>query len=166
MYDSCIPAKWDFLYYKRQKILQRLINPLSTLYLINPLSKYNQFCNRFEYIYSVNILRDRAHRSNVLVHCYADFAFAGREKLVEVVDCCACWVLVANFWATHYSFTSKRQTTVDYHSSISSLNLPLSFSSTTSLELLSQFSTCSRSKWLESGWQIKKHVGIIRSKAL
>ena len=39
---------------------------------------------------------------------------------------------------------------------LSSLHLPLSSSSTTSRELLSQFSTCSEWKWLEVGEKFKK----------
>ena len=38
----------------------------------------------------------------------------------------------------------------------SSLNLPLSSSSTTSRELLSQFSTCSEWRWLEEGDKLTK----------
>ena len=45
---------------------------------------------------------------------------------------------------------------------VSSLNLPLSFSSTTSRELLSQFSTCSGWKWLEVSSKWKKYIVIIK----
>ena len=41
---------------------------------------------------------------------------------------------------------------------LSSLNLSLSSSSTTSRELLSQFSTCSEWRWLEVGEKVKKIV--------
>ena len=44
-----------------------------------------------------------------------------------------------------------------YHPlTLSSLSLPLSSSSTTSRELLSQFSTCSRWKWFDVGDKLKK----------
>ena len=39
---------------------------------------------------------------------------------------------------------------------LSGLNLPLSSSSTTSRELLSQFSTCSKRRWLDVGEKLKK----------
>ena len=41
---------------------------------------------------------------------------------------------------------------------LSDLNLPLSSSSTTSRELLSQFSTCSEWRWLDLSWKLKKIV--------
>ena len=44
---------------------------------------------------------------------------------------------------------------------LSSLNLPLSPSSTTSRELLSQFSTCSGWRWLELGGKWTKYIVII-----
>ena len=47
-------------------------------------------------------------------------------------------------------FTPKRGP-VSHGLTLSSLSLPLSSSSTTSRELLSQFSTCSRWRWLEVG---------------
>ena len=43
------------------------------------------------------------------------------------------------------------------HLTLSSLNLPLSSSSTTSRELLSQFSTCSEWKWVEVGEKLMNH---------
>ena len=46
---------------------------------------------------------------------------------------------------------------------LSSLNLPLSSSSTTSRELLSQFSTCSEWRWLKVGWKWKKCIVIIKT---
>ena len=47
---------------------------------------------------------------------------------------------------------------------LSSLNLPLSSSSTTSRELLSQFSTCSGWRWLVVGdkWKMKNNTPIIK----
>ena len=44
---------------------------------------------------------------------------------------------------------------------LSSLNLPLSSSSTTSRELLSQFSTCSGWRWFENGWQIEENSHVL-----
>ena len=44
-----------------------------------------------------------------------------------------------------------------------SLNLPLSSSSTTSRELLSQLSTCSEWRWLEVGGKWKKYIVFIKT---
>ena len=52
--------------------------------------------------------------------------------------------------------TFSRWTTDIHTLTFSSLNLPLSSSSTTSRELLSQFSTCSGWIWLEVGEKVKK----------
>ena len=57
---------------------------------------------------------------------------------------------------------------------LSGLNLPLSSSSTTSRELLSQFSTCSRWRWFDVVWKLKENChalvnqfhGNFRSKTL
>ena len=50
----------------------------------------------------------------------------------------------------------SKQFSRDRRLTLSSLNLPLSFLSTTSRELLSQFSTCSGWRWLDVGEKEKK----------
>ena len=44
---------------------------------------------------------------------------------------------------------------------LSNLSLPLSSSSTTSGELLSQFSTCSEGRWLEFVYSCKKNISLL-----
>ena len=64
--------------------------------------------------------------------------------------------------ANHYprapALILKRNVCKSWCLTLSSLNLPLSSSSTTSRELLSRFSTCSGWRWLEVGEKVKKII--------
>ena len=63
-------------------------------------------------------------------------------------------------WQSQRLPTTRGHQPWSYFETLSSLKLPFSSSSTTSRELLSQFSTCSGWRWLQVGGKRKRYVTI------
>ena len=66
------------------------------------------------------------------------------------------WKIETNSSAAKGVISNINFQTVQIYLTLSGLNLPLSSSSTTSRELLSQFSTCSGWRWFEVDGKFKK----------
>ena len=99
------------------------------------------------------ILYITSHTDSVII---AIHQIVPQKPGARTIDCAMNWCVIV--WSMIFILFYNDRFTSHCNNSLtlSSLNLPLSFSSTTSRKLLSQSSTCSGWRWPEVGDKLKK----------